>query len=464
MTDPAEILINYLKGVADTEITSAAGAANTAIASGRMISIASDEKIHGYEFDVSGAVTPWTSENPILGYKRPDHVASLTASQIPTLPSLPALTDDLKVDFAKIVVDATAKVNDLKATWMAQFIPAATDVTSLDKLFNNTLNGSDTADAKVKMAALQADTTTALAAITATAMNEVNTAITLSKANLATNFASGKAGIAAALVAASDNTQNIAWATARDQVAREAARQEKEAVSNFAARGFSLPAGVLSKQLGAAQQATLDSASEIAAKQAIAMQQAQLDIAAKTIDAYMRNMEIQANSEMASYKAYVDSRLRYSELELDAKKYNAELAFKHLGLTLDFTKFAAELAVKYRLGVMEAINNLITAYSRLMLDSTTYLKNIADAKIAAQNALTEYFRAAIQYADIKVKTDLQNNANDIQYAQIIASYLSQSIGHSVAGASAGASAFASAASSALSGLNGVASTTISTSA
>lgn len=375
--------------------------------------------------------------------------------------TLPALPDNLRVDFAKLKSDAAADVTALSTSWMAKYLPDVTNVDALKGMLDNVLNGTAANAAAVKMAGLEADVKAALKAIVDAALASLNTQIAIQKSNLAANYAQAQAGVTTALTTAKDNTTNVAWARARDQVAREAARQEAEAVSTWASKGFSLPGGTLTAAAARARQATLSSASEMAAVQAEKTQQAFLDIAAKTIDAWLREMEAQSSSEMQSYRAIVDSNLRYAELLLDANKYNAKLAFDNLGLTLDFTKFGAEEAAKYRLGVIEGINGLIHAYSGLRSNELEYLNSIARAEREAQAAVMDYYRAAISAAELGMRLDVANNENDIRWATIAAQFIGTAVGHHVQAASVAAQVFGQSAGMALSGLNAVAQHTAS---
>lgn len=441
-TDPAAVLIDKLKWIADGQIAESVNAAN-------WLGFAANAGQN------SGA-------NSIVGknYEEPKAVKStdfLSGVKLPAMPALPAVSDDFKINFDKLKIDAEKELEKLKNSWMAKYLPSDTNVTALNKLFNDVLDGTADKSAQKRLDDLAVETTVALSSVTSAAIAAVNTAVSSSKSNLTANFAASRVGISDALSLASDNTHNIAWANAKDQVVRESNRLEREAVSNFASRGFSLPAGVLSKQLDAQRQASLDATSELAAKQAIETQKQELSIAQQSIEAYLRLMESQANAEQSGYRAYVDSQLKTAEMSLDANKYNAEVAFKHIGLRIDLTKFSGELAVKYRLGVIEGINNLVSAYTRWWANSSDQVRSIASAQSSAQEAIVNYFRAAIQYADVGLKTELANNENSIRYTQTAANFIGQAVGHHVQAAIAAADVFSRTASAALGGLNGVAS-------
>jgi hypothetical protein len=384
-----------------------------------------------------------------------------TLPTMPTLPSLPTLPDNLKIDFAKLKIDVDADIEKLQDSWMAQYLPAVTDVSALNSLVNNVLNGSSYNSAVLKLNDLEASLRVSLNSITDTTLVTLTAAITTTDTNRNTNIAAARAGITDALALAGDNVQDIAWNKGRDQVAREAARQESEAVSAWAARGFSLPGGVLTAQIQKARQATLNSASEFAATQAEKMQQAFLEIARNTIDSWLRTMDAQNTAELASYRAIMDARFKTAELDLDASKTKAKQAFDHLGLTLDFSKFAGELATKYRLGVMSAMNDLIRAYAALMGNELEYINSIAKAEQNAQAAVVDYYRAALASAQLGINLKLSNNENDLKFSQIAAQFIGQAVGHHVQAASSAASVFGQIAGHALGGLNGIASKTVS---
>lgn len=376
--------------------------------------------------------------------------------------TLPALPDNLKIDTDKITTAVQADITKLQTLWIAKFLPDSTDVSALNGLVNDVLNGTQSNAATAKLDALAAAVTSALLSMKTTTQNTLNTAITTMATNLATNFSDAKTGADGAITIAKDNTQNIAWANARGQIAREAARKEKEAFTGWAARGFTLPGGVLTKQIRESQQASLAAASEMAAQQAIKTQQMFFDSAKLQVDVYLRKMTEQAQSELARYRAVVDSNLRFGELELQANQTNAKIAFDHLGLRLDFTKFAASTAVEYRLGVINGMNGLVQAYAALTTKQTDYLNSISAAQQRMYSSLTEYYRAMIQNADFALRAEIHNNEKDNQFATIAAQFIGAAVGHHVEAAARTADVFARTAGMALSGLNGVASISAST--
>jgi hypothetical protein len=490
---------------------------------------------------------------------KPTDLTTWKPTDLPPLLTLPALPLGLDVDIDKIKATWQPDLDALRNSWMAQFLPAVTDVSALAKLSDNVLGGTSATAFETRLTQMESALTAAALSITTTSLQSlttlaaaVQTALASSKttqtqnlvvaqasytaltgaltsalasvqsttnANLTTaagtvktnidaNITTHKANIAAALALAQDNTQQIAWVRARDQVARESARLEDEAVTEFASRGFSLPAGILLSRLGQQRQATLNAAGQAAAEQALRVQQAFLEIARTTVDTWVRTMDLQTRAEVERYRAIADANLRFGALQLEADKTNADLgvrvstltvdaqqkmmdldnrtaiesyraqtdanlrfgqlqyeanrnaaevAIKHLGLTLDITKFSAEVAVKYRLGVIEGMNGLIRAYGALRSVEVEYVRNVSAAKAQMMNALVEYYRAAISSLDVGLRVETFNKDMAMRYIGTAAQFIGTAVGNHVRAASASADAFSRIAGMALSGLNAVAS-------
>lgn len=490
------------------------------------------------------------SSDIVNGWKLPD---------LPALLTLPALPAGLDVDIDKIKSTWQPDLDALKNSWMAQFLPAVTDVSALAKLADNVLGGSTASifeqrltaletnltsaalaittsslqslttlasavqqalntttttqsanlvAAQVSLAALQTALTNALTSTVNTTSSSLTTAATTVKSNIDGNITTAKANVASALAVAADNTQEVAWTRMRDQVAREGARLEDEAVTEFASRGFSLPAGILLSRLNHQRQATLAAAGDAAAQEALRVQQAFLEIARNQVDSWLRIMDMQSRSEIERYRAIADAGLRFAALQVDANKTNADLsvrvstltvdtqqkmaelgnrsaiesyraqtdanlrfgqlqyeanreaaevAIKHLGLTLDMTKFAADTAVKYRLGVIEGMNGLIRAYGSLRSIEVEYVRGIAAAKAQMMTALVEYYRAAISSVEVGLRTEISNKDTALRYIGTAAQFIGTAVGNHVRAAAASADAFSRIAGMALSGLNAVAS-------
>lgn len=445
-TTAAGRLIDHLKFIADQSIEFAANRANwLAIAANAGQNTAAGSLVKGEllkpnALTRAGALSGWT-------------LPAIAATPL----NLPTIPDNLKVDFAKLKIDAAADVTALQGSWMARYLPEVTDVTALQGLVNNVLNGTQDAAAQVRLDALAALTVANLKAITDATLASLNSAIATSRTNLAGNYASASASIGTASTTAQDNTNNIAWTRSRDQAAREGLRAENEAASAFASKGFSLPPGALAAQGAKARQATLAAANEMAAVQAEKTHQMFFELARAQIDAWLRLMDAQNSNEIQSFRAAMDLSLRTAELTLDANKFNARQAFEHLQLRLDFTKFGAELASKYRLGVIEGMNGLIRAFAALRTNELEYLNGIARAERDAQSAIIDYYRAAIAAAEVGMRLDITNNETDLKWATIAAQFIGTAVGHHVSAAGAAAEVFSRTAGMALSGLNGIAS-------
>lgn len=438
-------LIDHLKYVADSAIAAAANRADwlalaaNAGQNGGSTSFVGRQYVQPDKINSSAIVNGWVLPTP------------------PPLLALPSLPSALTLNTATLRTDWQLDISNLQTSWMAQFLPAVTDVSALNALISNVLGGSAQVAFETKLTTLQAAVVSALSAIAASTLSTLNSSITQVNTNLANNITTAKANIAAALALAADNTQNIAWSRARDQAAREAKRLEDEAITQWASRGFALPGGVVTAMIQQQRQKTLNAASDAAAQQAIHIQTAFLEISKTTVDSWARTLEVQNRFEVETFRAVTETNIKYSELTLDANKFNADLSIKHLGLTLDFTKFAAEEAAKYRLGVIAGMNDLIRAYAALRGNEAEYARTIAGAQQQAVAALVEYYRAAMASADIGLRIEQANTDTSLRWASTAAQFIGTAVGHHVQAAAAAAEVFSRTAGMALSGLNGVAS-------
>lgn len=444
-TDAAGRLIERLQWIADNRMSDME-AANS------WLGIASQ---HGQEVEPAGLV-----RNP---HKKPDKVtrstafAAIPAAAMPTLPSFPTLPDDLKIDVSKLNADMKTEIEALKSSWVAQHVPGVTDVSQLNNLFKDTLNGSATATATSALAALETDLKGALNNISTKLKNELDTGVSTMKANLDTRTGLIDSKIAASLAIATDNTQNIAWARARDQAVSEGARQEREVSTLWASRGFSIPPGALAAQVAYAGQSTTSATVVIAAEQAMRSQGLYLDVAQRAVEAWVTATQLQISSEIEEFKTVYAQRFAVAELETQQNREKVRQAFEHLGLRLDFTKFSGDLAVKYRLGVNQAVSSLIQAYASLAGTKSDYLAKIASAQQQSLGALVDYYRVALQSAEVGMKLELANNETDLKFADVSANFIVNAVKNHIVAAQATADMYARAASMALSGINGVAS-------
>lgn len=240
-----------------------------------------------------------------------------------------------------------------------------------------------------------------------------------------------------------------------------------------------MPGGALAGVQAKARQATLNVSSDMAAQQAEKQQQFFLEAARASVEAYLRIMDVQSNADQAVlranidaslrqmdlqinadlsvYKDGMDADLRFADMQLTSNRDRIKQSFEHLQLKLDFTKFSAELATRYRLGVIEGMNNLIRAYAALKGNEMEYLATITKAQQGAQSAVLDYYRAALAAAELGMRVDVTNTDTDVKWASIAAQFIGTSVGHHVQAATAATDVFARVAAMALSGLNGIAS-------
>lgn len=395
--------------------------------------------------------SPITSSNVLSNWVNP---------AMPALPAFPTLPADLKIDMSTFRTALDAEVNRLRTSWLSQAIPTTpTDISRMDNFIKDVLNGTDETIIKAKLDLLESDLKTALSNVTGRALSDLNVALSTMRTNVAAAESGLQPRIDAALDVARDDTANIAWALARDQLVREATRQEAEAYEEFAARGFSMPGGALNAVSAAARQATLDAASRIAAEQAVRSQGQYLEIAKVSITSWMQIGDFKLKSEIAAFTSSAEQILKYGMMELDANRDKVKQAVEHLGLRIDFTKFAGGQATQYRLGVASAMNGLISAYANLTGTEMQYHARIADAQRNNLTALVEYFRAALSYSEMGFRASITNNEHTIRWADVAARFIGQAVQNHVMAAHQTADAYAKVAGLAVSGLNGVASVT-----
>jgi hypothetical protein len=449
-TTAAGKLIDKLKFIADEEINNVGAAVDWL---GIAANAGQNESAEGLVKKQLVKPDKLTSANILSGWINPP---------MPTLPTFPILPDNLRIDMSAFKVSLDTEVTRLKNSWLAQAIPTTpTDLSRFDDFIRDVLNGSDDISVKSQLTSLETALQTALANISGPALNDLVASIATAKANLATNTSGLQPKIDAALAVAQDDTQDIAWARARDQAAREAARLELESVEEYAARGFSLPGGALTATAAMARQATLDVAGRVAGDQAVRAQEQYLDIAKIAVTSWIQTAEFQLKADITGFTAYMDQRLKYAAMDMENNRAKVKQAVEHLGLRIDFTKFAGDMAMKYRLGVADSMNGLINAYANLAGTEMQYLARIAEAQRANLQSLIEYFRTSIAYSEMGMRASITNNENDIRWAQIAAQFIGAAVGHHVQAASTTADAYARVAGMAMSGLNGVASVSAS---
>lgn len=431
---PAGYIIEYLKGVATTAVAASQSATN----------------------NIANSASSGPAMVPgVLPALLADISALPAFPALPTPPTFPTMPAELKLDSTSLRAGVAADVLALKASWMATYLPTTVDTSQFDALAKDMLNGVNTAQMTASFNQLEADLLAALGATLLRMNTELATNITASKAALALNVAGLQPKIDAATALAIDQTSNIAWARARGQAAREAARLEAESISALAARGFALPNGVLTAQQQAQRQATQSAASAMAAEQAVRTQQQFLDIAKIAISGWLDAAKLQLESELGAYKTISETQLRGAAQEMEAYRGRAKQAMDNLGLRLEFTKASGELAVKHRGVVLDAMNGLINAYANIIGSSTNYAAKISEAQRGILAAFAQYIQAAVSAADITLKPRIANNENQLKYADIAARFMVGGASNYVHSAVAVADQYAKVAGMALGGLNGI---------
>lgn len=260
----------------------------------------------------------------------------------PTVPNIPAPPDPstLMVDFDGTLTKVKLVVDSLQTSWLMQYFPA-TLPSGLDPLMAQILGG------------------------------EIITAA----------------------------EQEILWERAKEQGLRDSLRAQNEIISEWAAKGFSLPGGVVTGLLQVQQQ-----------------------------DLFFANAD-----------------------------FAAQQAIKAIDLRVDAVKFAAEIGTKLRLGLIDALTRLVDAYARLPSAAAEYASAVANAQRSAYEAVAAYYRALIESSDLTLRADIANSGNDLAYINAAAGFIGTAVGHQVEAAVAETNVFAQTAAAALSGLNGVAS-------
>ncbi len=393
--------------------------------------------------------------SPITGMVINTQPTKPNAYVAPTIafPVIPAAPANTVIDALAMTTAVADLVNNLNGSWMKTYFPTIGEIGAFDAL-ETLLQGDIDLD---DLNDIEADLRAALLGAITTMRAQLESAITTSKNNLDANIAGLQPKIDAALDRAGDDAAQIAWARARDQAAREAARQEAEAISDWAARGWTMPSGVLAAQAEISRQATLNASSSMAAEQAIQISKHYLDIAKMSIDNWLKAAELQLQSEITAYKTSEEHRIKATEMEMEGFKERARTALAGLTLQVDLQKFAGDTEARYRLGINNALNGLMNAYadmSRTGLDSKA---KIAESQRSVIGAMADYWRAAIQSAEVTERGKLQSIDQEMKWSQEAANIIVRSATNFVQAATASADVYARVAAMALGGLNGVAS-------
>ncbi len=383
-----------------------------------------------------------------------------TAPSMPSLPSFPALPANLEINMNTFKADIDALVSKLQNMWISRYLPTTTAIDAYNKYYDYILNGSATTLVKGKTDSIYSELIGGLNDLRTAVMADVSGQITAAQTAVSGVLTGLQPRIDAALAKAQD-TSDIIFARGRDQVAREAARLDAEAQAEWAARGFSLPGGVLLAQQAMSRQATLDAVGKLAADEAARVNAMNMEVAKTAVDAWLRYTDLQARTYLEAMTGYIDARMKASGFLLDAYRSQAETAIRHLGLEIDMSKGAGELAVRYRLGVQEGMNGLVQAYAALNRGEMEYYAAIAAAQRANLQALIEYYRLSLAQSEMGMKVSLSNRDADIKWAEVAGQFIGNAVAHHVQAASATGNLYAQIAGMALSGLNGVASQSVS---
>jgi hypothetical protein len=196
-------------------------------------------------------------------------------------------------------------------------------------------------------------------------------------------------------------TQEIMWERAKAQTLRDAARYEDSIVTQWASRGFSMPGGVVNNQLQMRLQDTHFTNADMAAQQAI----------------------------------------------------------KALDIHVEAVKFAADTGVKLKIGLLNGISGLVTAYSRLPSAAAEYASAVAEAKRTAYAAVTDYYRAIIASADIQLRASIAGADSDLRYSALAGGFIGNITASGVEAQKARLDMYARTAAAAYSSFNAVAATT-----
>lgn len=198
--------------------------------------------------------------------------------------------------------------------------------------------------------------------------------------------------------------QDLLWGRAKAQGLRDVARMEDEAVNRWASRGFSMPGGVVENQINKAQQESLHVNAGFAAQQAI----------------------------------------------------------KALDLQVDAVKFAADKGTELRLGLINGLTGLVTAYSHLPAAAAEYASAVSAARRASYEAIAEYYRTVLMASELTLKVDMANQDNMIRSSTLAGDWIGKYTNSYIEAMERSINNYAETAGRALSGMNSI--TNISASA
>ena len=197
--------------------------------------------------------------------------------------------------------------------------------------------------------------------------------------------------------------ENQIWQRGRDRVIAEGARADSQTLIQFSQRGYSLPAGVMVKQL-------------------------------------------QAN--------------RFEQLGR-LQEQSRDVAIKQAEIEIENLRFAVNLAIDARLRALAAAADYIRAVTG-GFESAVRISNLeSQAKAALMAATADLYRARLQRDEIAMRVPFQVTDNTLKVGQMNQDAFYQGIDAKVRAAGTAAGVYGAMAQAALSGLIGIGSTTIS---
>jgi hypothetical protein len=196
--------------------------------------------------------------------------------------------------------------------------------------------------------------------------------------------------------------QEIMWSRAKAQGMRDNARFEDEQVTGWASRGFSMPSGVLDNQLLAKRQ-----------------------------------------------------QLAYTNADLAAQQ-----AVKALDIQIDGIKFAADLSVKLQLGLIEGMNGLINAYSKVGVAEMDHNAAMTNATNQLFGGVTAYYDTLVKSAATDTQSILGRQELGVKQDGLLRQAWSDLVREKAAAALTGGQVYAQMANAALGGLHGIANASV----
>jgi hypothetical protein len=145
------------------------------------------------------------------------------------------------------------------------------------------------------------------------------------------------------------NVEEALYSRGKDRIYQAAAVTDQQAVASFAARGFSLPQGVLTAKLADSQFSTKQALGNLAR------------------DVLVKNTEIQVET----------------------------------------TKFAVQMAVQLRLGLINALSAFLNAAADVPKGATQYAQLFTESKRNIAGAIVDYYNAQIREQELKLRADTE---------------------------------------------------------